>query len=868
MRTKLATVLVIPSVAFLVLAAVQTSSLVAQATVLREFSRQVAVGQEITALVHELQQERDRSAGELAARKSAPTRYDPVLGDLALKPHYEAVDRTLAEFRTAAAPLALGDAAWQVSYGRVTESLEQLPGLRASVAGGLVSSGTVSGGYTRSIEALLTLLAEPSPGVERPDLTDSVLRYVQLARVKEVGSRIRTRIYSAARAGRYGPEDLVELTDLRAQQLTAIAEFKITATSRQVLRYQSAADDGRFKAAVALEESTFFASGGSPVVLDPTNWWALSQDRHQLLRQVEEQVLANAVDEAGARSSAQLRQTLLVAGAVLIVLLTALLISVAVGRSIARSLRRLRSQALQVAQFDLPDTLDRLRAVDAGIPEIEVAPAAVRSMDEIGEVAEAFVAVHRSAVSVAVEQAAMRRNVNAMFVNLARRSQVLVERQLELLDELEREENDPDQLDNLFKLDHLAARMRRNDESLLVLAGTEATRRWSQPVAVSAVMLAAMAEIEQYPRVRHDVAENLHIVGHAVADLVHLLAELLENATAFSPPYTNVQMTGGGDGEHGVLIEIADEGLGMTAAALGQANTLLSAPPAADVAASERMGLFVVSHLAARQGVRVQLRAAGRGIVAGVWLPSSVLASPPPAELQQPPARPMLSGPATADPTRPYPANAVALPAPNGVAVAAPNDRGLAAAEPVVATAAGAAPPVFVDELELPVAGRRPEPATLPPEPAPLPPATPPLPPEATATPPVPSRPVRRTMPTRAEDIIASATGAGNGAGSVWWERQRGPVAPTPVTPARAEVPVTAGISASGLPVRVPMAALPVVTESASAVPAAPSRLESDPDAVGGMLSRFYGGVRRAEAEDTTEITMVPVTRHSEEEQD
>src|SRR5690606_36015671 len=160
-----------------------------------------------------------------------------------------------------------------------------------------------------------------------------------------------------------------------------------------------------------------------------------------------------------------------VAGIVMIVVLGAVFASVMVGRSIARSLRMLRVQALQVAQFDLPQTLERLRTVQTGIPEIKVPPAAVQSADEVGEVAEAFVAVHGSAVDVALEQAAMRRNVNAMFVNLARRSQVLVERQLELLDELERKENDPEQLEHLFKLDHLAARMRRNDESLLVLAG-------------------------------------------------------------------------------------------------------------------------------------------------------------------------------------------------------------------------------------------------------------------------------------------------------------------------------------------------------------------------------------------------------------
>ncbi|MDG4765684.1 nitrate- and nitrite sensing domain-containing protein [Solwaraspora sp. WMMD406] len=864
MGTKLTAVLIIPSVAFLVVASVQTGSLVGQATVLNGFASQVEVGSQITALVHELQQERDRSAGELAARQDAPARFDPVVSAETLQAHYDAVDRRITDFRAAAEPLVSADAAWQVAYSRVSESLDQLPSLRASVSGGVVGADTVFGNYTRAIDALLTLLAEPSPGVDRPDLTQAVLRYVQIARVKEFGSQIRARLYAAARVGQYGPEDLVELTDLRAQQLTALAEFRVTATNTQIARYQQATADARFGAAVALEETTIAGGAASPAVLEPDQWWTASQDRHQLLREVESAVLDNAISQADARSTQQLRQTLLVAGAVLGVLFIALLTSVAIGRSIARSLRTLRSQALQVAQLDLPDALQRLRSVEAGVPQIEVAPAAVRTRDEVGEVAEAFVAVHRSAVTVAVEQAVMRRNVNAMFVNLARRSQVLVERQLELLDELERDEGDPDQLDNLFKLDHLAARMRRNDESLLVLAGTEASRRWSQPVALSAVTLAAGAEIEHYPRIRHDVEEHLYIVGHAVGDLVHLLAELLENATAFSPPYTNVHVTGYEYAPSAVLIEVTDEGMGMSAEALEQANATLAEPPAADVAASERMGLFVVSHLAARLGVQVRLRPAERGLVANVWLPASVLA-PAPHTDDQPGRNPAAAGRRASDyPTREIRAVGAALRASVG--------------EPVAGRAPGAPggyPPAFAAPsftVPAPPPANRPEPARHPvsgdhpprlvpaPRAAPALPAAPAAGPDRTGT---VRRGNRRNTPTRAEDILASAAGGAAASGSVWWERQRGPVAPLPPTPAPAVVPVTAGTSSKGLPVRVPMASLPVAAEPPVPAP----RDEPDPDAVSSMLSSFYGGIRRAEAEQTTEMTLAPVGRRGEEEQ-
>jgi signal transduction histidine kinase len=790
MRTKLATVLVIPSLAFMVVAGVQTVSLVDQATVLDEFADEVSVGRQITTLVHDLQSERDRTAGDLAALKAQKMGSTELAADV--RQYYVAVDRSVTEFRDAAAPLAGGDAAWRVAYNRAIDAVDDLPTLRTAVSGGAVSAETVFGNYSRAIDALLTLLAQPSPGVERPELTELVLRYVELARVKEVSSRLRARLYAAASAGAYGPADQVELTDLRAQQLTALADFRVAATNDQILRYERAAADPKFAAATAMEQTTIASGTGDAKVLEPFRWWSLSQDRHDLLRQVETAVLDEAADEAGARSAEQLRETLLVAGAVLAVLLIALLISVAIGRSIARSLRVLRSHALQVAQLELPEALERLRTVAAGVPEIEVSPSAVRSMDEVGEVAEAFVAVHRSAVDLAVEQAIMRRNVNAMFVNLARRSQVLVERQLELLDDLEREEGDPDQLANLFKLDHLAARMRRNDESLLVLAGTESSRRWNEPVALSAVVLAAAAEIEQYPRVRHDAADQIHVVGHVVADLVHLLAELLENATNFSPPFTNVQITGQAASGRTALIEITDEGIGMSEAALDEANAVLAEPPAADVAASERMGLFVVSHLAARHGIRVQLRMAERGMVATVSLPAVLLAAaPPPRALPEPAVRPML------------------------------------------AAVAAAVPDSVSRELRLAVS-----PASVPNGAA-------------------PARQTRR-LPTRAENVLKSAGATSADTGSTWWSRQgAAPAALTassgPAGPVPPSTPVTGGTLANGLPVRVPMAQLPDAADRTVPI-AAPPRFEPDPEAVGSMLARFYGGVRRAEAEENSEV--------------
>ncbi|MFF4894275.1 sensor histidine kinase [Micromonospora chersina] len=825
MRTKLATVLVLPTVAFLVLAGVQTRGLVGQTTALSDFAQQVGIGRQISTAVDRLQQERDRSAGELAALRKAGGGSDRDAAVAALKPLQDASDRAMTDLRAAAEPLADADAAWRVAYSEVLEAYDQVVYIRAAVAPAVLSSDTVLSNYHRAIAALLKLLAEPSPGDDQRALTNAVLRYVQLSRVKELSSRIRAELYAAARAGRYEVDDQVSLTDLRAQQLTALGAFRVAATADQVRRYDQTSVDPAFVSAARLEEQTLPNGTAEPALLPATQWWAASEQRQELLRQLESEVLDDAVRQADDASARQLRDTLLVVGGIVGVLLVAVLISLLVGRSVARSMRLLRGQALRIAQVELPHTLDRLRAVDRPVGAIDVPPAVVDSQDEIGELAEAFVAVHRSAVDVAVEQAMMRRNVNAMFVNLARRSQVLVERQLELLDDLEREESDPDQLENLFKLDHLAARMRRNDESLLVLAGTESSRRWNRPVGLGAVLLAASAEIEQYQRVRHDSRSDLHVVGHAVGDLVHLFAELLENATAFSRPDTVVRVIAGAEGP-GAYVEIIDQGLGMSPAALAEANAVLAEPPAADVAASERMGLFVVSHLGARHGVRVRLRGGHEGLVARVRIPAELLAAAPPAALDQPAAPRMLTS--------------------------------------QVAAASRLAPdagPLRAATAELPVAGRRPlaAPGELPVSPLtglPLgvaPPAAEPSLPARPAAAPEPGGaavPRPRPVPGRAEDVLAPA--AGSPAGGGWFSRQGPSSAVLGVTPAPAATPVTGGTNERGLPVRVPMAQLTAVTRPAG--PNRSARHEPDPEAVGGMLSRYYNGVRRAEAEETTEI--------------
>jgi hypothetical protein len=808
--TKLAAALVVPSVAFLILAGLQTGTVANRATVLDEFAGQVGLSRQATALVHELQLERDRTLGELAALGSATPGQASARLTAVLQPIHRAVDAKVAQFRAAARDHGGGRAAWRSALSAVNEQLNQLGQVRDGVLGGGLRGTPVSDGYTRTVAALLDLLAQPSPGDAQSELNQPVLAYVELARAKEVNSLLRGRLFAVASAGKFVGSDKAELSDLRAQQLAALAQFRTAATEAQVELYERVLSTSDAQEAGKLEEAATAAAANDVVALDPAKWWTLSTAEHDLVRQVETQLVDNAVRRADSASSAQWRRTVAVAGLLLLVLLAAMAASVAIGRSMARSLRQLRGQALGVAQVQLPRLLERLREVDPQVAATEAEAPTVRSADEIGDVAEAFHAVHRSAVHLAVEQATMRRNVNAIFVNLARRSQVLVERQLELLDRLERAEGDPDQLANLFQLDHLAARMRRNDDNLLVLAGSESGRRWVEAVALSTVVLAAVAEIEQYPRVQHDVDHGLFLAGRAVGDLAHLLAELLENATMFSPPHGVVAVTGGpapglplagglglplagglglplaGGLGRAAVIEIADGGIGMTPGALAEANATLATPPLVDVAAAERMGLVVVSHLAARHGIRVQLRPAstdghpgaeGGGLVATVWLPPELLA----------PARPELVDAPT-----------------SGIPALIANMRGNEA------------------RRSAPVA--------------------------------VQARPGWRGVPTRAEDVLGAGVRA-RSAGTAWWSRPTAGSGPQPARPTGRlpqgppEVPVTGGVTERGLPLRVPMAQLPVSGAAGGRAVPAP-RADLDPEAVGSALSRFYGGVRKAQAED------------------
>ena len=356
------------------------------------------------------------------------------------------------------------------------------------------------------------------------------------------------------------------------------------------------------------------------------NWWAVTTLKFNAYRQIEADLADTAVNEAADISDNARQDAFITGAAVVVALLAAFILAGMVARQMSRAMRQLRNAAFGVAEQRLPMLVDQLSRTDPGRVDTRVQPIPITTRDEIGEVARAFDQVHREAVRLAAEQALLRGNINAIFTNLSRRNQSLIEGQLTLITDLENNEADPDQLENLFKLDHLATRMRRNGENLLVLAGEEPGRRWDQPVPLVDVLRAASSEVEQYERVELSGVPEAEIHGRAVTDLVHLLAELLENATTFSSPQTKVRVTATRLPDGRVMIEIHDKGIGLTAEDFADINHKLANPPTVDAAISQRMGLFVVGRLSDRHGIRVQLRPSGEqaGTTSLVMLPDAI----------------------------------------------------------------------------------------------------------------------------------------------------------------------------------------------------------------------------------------------------
>lgn len=347
-----------------------------------------------------------------------------------------------------------------------------------------------------------------------------------------------------------------------------------------------------------------------------------------------DEIPATVAQRADDARTAAIRDAALVGAAILI----ALAIVTLVARSMVRPLRTLRDSALKVAHEDLAREVEHVRSDGKEFP---VQPIPVHTTEEVGQVAHAVDELHQQAIALAGEQARLQLQVTDMFETLSRRNRSLVDQQLSLIDRLERDEEDPERLDSLFRLDHLAARMRRNGANLMVLAGAQVAREQSAPVPVSALVNAAASEVEDYQRVSTEGLPGSEIGGAAAGDLVHLLAELLDNALRYSPPTTRVRVSAVHTGNNGLVVEVSDTGLGMTESDLRVANTRLQSGGEVNPYTARHMGLFVVGRLATAHGFVVRLRStvAGEpdsGTTAGVYIPARLLVHPAPTLPSEP----------------------------------------------------------------------------------------------------------------------------------------------------------------------------------------------------------------------------------------
>jgi signal transduction histidine kinase len=479
-------------------------------------------------------------------------------------------------------------------------------------------------------------------------VAESLRAVAAFARAKAGAAEEQVVAFTALSSGQLDGEQYSSFVATQTSQQEAVAAFALAASASQ----QRVVNDTYNGDAVRLAERA--ASDVARLVDKPTNALLAKTTADavgavlDLMRFAEIQLEAELLAQADQARSDVMQQAVLESIVVLITLIVAIVLAVVLARSLNASLRRLREGALAVANHDLPDAVARLQTVgsigDGGVEEIvrQVRdPIRLSNRDEVGQVALAFNVVHREAVRIAAEQAALRTSVSAMFLNLARRSQALVDRMIGELDLIERGEEDPKRLAQLFELDHLATRMRRNDENLLVLAGADSTAPRRDDALLVDALRAAQSEVEAYNRIEFGTVDtDISVAAHAVNDVVRLVAELLDNATRFSPPNTAVVADARRIRDY-VLIQIEDRGLGLSDEQLDGLNRRLAALPTVDVAAFRLMGLAVVSRLATRYGIRVELRRnVEGGTVAQVTLPSETVVLPQLRGRESLPARP------------------------------------------------------------------------------------------------------------------------------------------------------------------------------------------------------------------------------------
>ncbi|MFJ4630415.1 nitrate- and nitrite sensing domain-containing protein [Streptomyces sp. NPDC088847] len=629
--TRLVSLLALPVVAATSLGALRISDSMTDIQQLDNMKLLTDMTKQATELATALQEERDQSAGPLSHGGKAT--------DYEVKGYEQKTDRARDNFINASEEVDSASKSGNLQgvreslVGLATE-LDNLDKIRKSAYQSKENSTQTVDAYHRLITQLLDLSQDMAEATSNPEMIQRTRALAAFSAAKEFSSVQRAVIAAAlpnnnTQQGKLSDNDRLYADSALESEKSELSIFRNIYGTQGAEELIAPIEDGN----PTIESADTYAQR----VLDNSNglasldkrsykdWVDDSSTKIEQMKKIEHTLLEDMEQKARELRSASEREAIISGALILLVLGVSLVGAFVIARSMIRSLRRLQETANKVAQDRLPELVKQLSESDPQDVDTSVESVGVHSRDEIGQVAAAFDDVHREAVRLAAEQALLRGNVNAMFTNLSRRSQGLIQRQLSLISELESREADPDQLSSLFKLDHLATRMRRNGENLLVLAGEEPGRRWTRPVPLVDVLRAAASEVEQYERIELASVPTTEVAGRVVNDLVHLLAELLENATSFSSPQTKVKVTGHALPDGRVLIEIHDTGIGLSPEDLAAINERLASPPTVDVSVSRRMGLFVVGRLSQRHGIRIQLRPSDSGgTTALVMLPVDV----------------------------------------------------------------------------------------------------------------------------------------------------------------------------------------------------------------------------------------------------
>jgi signal transduction histidine kinase len=487
--------------------------------------------------------------------------------------------------------------------------LRQLGGIEQSVDAGKLTPTAAFQTYSDIMDALYQSFYTGTQDRSGSGLAVSSIGALQTSYSLEMASR-EIAVADGALTVAHGimsPAAKALFTTSAGQRLALLNEALGLLPNPYLASFTAVVNSPMYKQFTAMEQQIETTPDNKPIPVNATAWESVSEQYQQVMQATSATNGPRLAAASSSASSGLLTQAILAGGVGLLAVLVSVFLLIWFGRKVTGDLTGLYSSVRGMAEERLPRVVDRLRRGEDVDVLAESPPPDGSGIQEISQIARSFGIVQEAAVAAAVEQARLRKGVNQVFLNISMRNQSLLHRQLGMLDSMERRTSDPGALADLFRLDHLTTRMRRHAEGLIILSGSTPGRGWREPVPIVDVLRAAVAEVEDYVRI--DVLSESRdlVAGNAVSDVIHLVAELVENAAAFSPPNTRIEVRADRAGT-GLVAEVEDRGLGLSEEELADINRRLASPPEFDLANSEQLGLFVVSRLAVRHAIKVSLR--------------------------------------------------------------------------------------------------------------------------------------------------------------------------------------------------------------------------------------------------------------------